>query len=222
MLAQNRGDYLVKSQTICPTYEDYNTPDYWIPTTPYLDVTTTKKGDTLFLAVVNRSPYGDVNTNIRIENIAVKPQCKVHELTSAHYLDFPTPDEPDKIKPTERDVTLELSDGDHSFNYSFPKHSITIIAIAQKDTFIMPEPQEAAMTVSPMPIDKGFRIMFDTDKHINDVKIYDITGTLVYDNTYDFYSNTIAISDLNLSQGTYQLIVNCKEGSYDANLAISR
>lgn len=222
MLAQNRGDYLVKTQTICPTYEDYNTPNYWIPTTPYLDATATKKGDTLFLAVVNRSPWGAVNTDIKVENATIKPQCKVHELTSEHYLDFPTPSEPYKIRPTERDIALELSEDGHNFNYSFPKHSVTIIALIQKEALIMPEQPNTTMTVSPMPADKSFMAIFDTNKHINNVKIYDMMGTLVYDNEYDFYSNTLTISNLNLAQGAYQLVVNCQEGTYDTNLIISK
>ena len=143
-------------------------------------MTTTISSDTLFIAVINTHPQNDIKTNIKVEIDNLQTQAKIYELTSNHYLDFATPDEPDKISPTNKDYFIDLIDDGNSFYYTFPKHSLTIIAIPGNYDSVGGMFPEYEVNLFPNPTTNTLNISFDKYKRINNIKIYDVLGRLVY------------------------------------------
>jgi len=121
----------------------------------------------------------DILTNIQIDNANFQTQGKIYELTSNHYLDYSPPEQPDYISPQEREFFITLLNGEDNFNYTFPKHSLTILAIPGKfDTNITTFENE--INIYPNPTNQSLTISFDTPKKIKNIKIYNILGKLVY------------------------------------------
>jgi alpha-N-arabinofuranosidase len=93
----------------------------------YLDVSATydpKTGE-LFLNVLNRSEKTDITA--RIENVAGAPadQVSVWELNHPDFKASHTFGNDTLVRPTTRSVSVDTSAS--GFDYSFPKHSLTIL-----------------------------------------------------------------------------------------------
>ncbi|MDR0927622.1 MAG: T9SS type A sorting domain-containing protein [Ignavibacteria bacterium] len=207
----HRGDYIIKNTLKCDTYAIYEEHN-WANPTPYLDVTTSISDDTLFIAVINRNVYDAITTEIEIDYKTIHQNGKSYEFTSNHFLDRNTADEPNKIATVEKPLVL----GGSTFSYSFPKHSLTILAIpgffnsipSQSDKFI----------ISPNPFNNSLYAIFDDAKQVNYIRVYDMLGNIVYETPYYFYSNFIVINNLNLSKGAYRLSIDTNEGEYSSSI----
>jgi alpha-L-arabinofuranosidase len=224
MLSKHRGNYLVlNTLENCASYSDFeHYPPFWIPKTPYLDVTTTISEDTLFIAVVNRHPHNDIITNIEIDNTTIDTNINVNQLTSNNYLDYNDADSPNNIKATTNNLNITLMNKDNksTFNYTFPKHSLTILSIPGTYNN-MPDYPNSSFIVYPHPMsnsDHSLSISFNSAKNFKNIELYDVIGRLVYSVHYDFYSNNITINHLNIEKGCYQLIIETLEGTYTANI----
>jgi alpha-L-arabinofuranosidase len=221
LVSQKRGDFIVANSVECETYYRHESP-HWANETKYLDVTTSITDDTLFISVINRHPQNSIETSISIDNYPTSPNGKIYEFTSEHYLDFASPDEPNKIQTIEKNLDLNiLKNGDsiNDFTYSFPKHSITVLAIPGNFSSIPTYPSEEFL-IYPNPTKNLLNIVFNSDKKIQNITIYNIIGQIVYSNQLNFFTNQVNIENLNLPIGSYQLIIETPNNVYNRNLII--
>lgn len=202
MVSNRRGDYIVSNTVNCETYYiDFPLED-WANTTKYLDVTTSIKEDSLYITVLNRHPQEAIKTSITLDITPINNMAKIYEFTSNHFLDYVTPDEPEKIKPTEKDVNIAV-DNDMIW-HTFPKHSLTVIAIPIKWTHIDPAITDNTV-LYPNPAKNCFYVKLESEQRIKNICIYNSIGQVVYSATPNFYTDLIYINDINLPKGAYKL-----------------
>ncbi|MDR0927772.1 MAG: T9SS type A sorting domain-containing protein [Ignavibacteria bacterium] len=213
MLDRHRGDYVVDNAVECGTYTCVEPPIYWAYETPWIDATTTITDDTLFIAVVNRNPNYAMTTEVKIDTKFIRPIGKIYELTSNNYLDYNTADEPDKVRPIEKNLDLEVLPNNNwnDFTYQFPKHSLTILAIPF-------DKEHSDFSVYPNPFTNSLYISFNTVKTINKVLIYNAIGEVVFSKTYNMVSDLFSITNIFLPIGAYSICIETAEGNLTKNI----
>ena len=212
MCSNRRGDYIVNNNVDCdssPSIYEHAPDEYppiWLHSAEYLDVTTSVKEDSLYISVVNRHPSEAINTTINLDVDIKSNQMKIYELASNHYLDYVTPDEPDKIKIVEKD--LDIVNSNNTFVYSFPKHSVTVLVIHIDSVNTVPINPNNEIVLYPNPVkNNSFYVRFGSLKKTKHIDIYNSLGQIVYSKPLNFYSSEIYINNLNLPIGAYQLII---------------
>ena len=98
----------------------------------YLDVSTTlnKNSGTLFVNVLNRSEKDAIVA--RIDNVTgqISGELQVWEMNHADLKATHTFGDDKKVRPTVKTVNASVSD--NGFDYTFPKHSLTILKVKVK------------------------------------------------------------------------------------------
>ena len=98
----------------------------------YLDVSTTlnKDSGTLFINVLNRS--GKDAITARIENVSgqISGELQVWEMNHADLKTTHTFGDDKKVRPATKTTTVAVSN--NGFDYTFPKHSLTILRVKVK------------------------------------------------------------------------------------------
>ena len=212
MVSNKRGNYIVNNFVECDMYYVHDYPPFWVNETKYLDVATSVTADTLYVSVINRHPRETINTTINLDIDIRSNQGRIYELTSEHYSDYNSPDEPDKIKVVEKD--LNIIHTNNSFVYSFPKHSVTVLAIHIDSVNVIPTPNlDNEVVLYPNPVENNsFYLRFGSLKRTKQIDIYNSLGQLVYSKPLNFYSSEIYINNLNLATGAYQLVIETTQG----------
>jgi hypothetical protein len=221
MVSNIRGNYIVNNFVDSDYYNIYDVeeyPEFWIPDTKYLKVVTSVKDDSLYITVINRHPREAIKTTINLDTAIRSDFGIIYELTSEHYLDYNSPDEPNKIKVVERD--LHINHTENSFVYMFPKHSVTVLVI-HIDSVNAVITQCEDIVLYPNPVDgNSFYITFGTFQMTNRVDIFNSIGQLVYSRPINFYSSKIFIDNLNLPIGAYQVVVDREQERIFKNLIV--
>jgi len=174
MLSRHFGADLLEFTIECPFYSTSEIKGFWsVFQQKWLDIAITKNKDSIFIAVVNKNPNDSGITNIVINNY-IPDSIFVHQYKSNHFLDANTFDEPNKIVPTS---FIAKYDG----TFSFPKHSLTILAIPLNykkitiDTNITDTNKILVeFKLYPNPANKTINIDFNDE-------IFDFKGLTVFD-----------------------------------------
>jgi hypothetical protein len=211
LLNDHKGNYSVGYNFTCDTFElmdEY--PPYWIVPTPYIDVTSTISDDSLFLYVINRHPTQRITSNIEILGSEITNNCvREYSITSANFYVYDTPDDQNVIKKNENIISLNnlhIADDNTYFNYTFPKHSITILTLSGKFDSI--SSIDEFVKIYQNPSDNWFEIyLTKKDILVKNIKIIDNTGKKVYDKDINSDENPMTIRNTNLSKGSYQFII---------------
>ncbi len=213
LIFNHSGNYVVENEVNCNTYHCWES-DYWANETPYLEVVTTISKDTLYVAVVNRHANENILTNVVHDYELTSENAKVYELWSEHYLDYASADEPNKILPTEKIWKIEDT-------YSFPKHSLTILAIPVKvDTGVI-DSTKKSVYIYPNPAQNNFTISLPSKEYVTSVEIHNALGEKTLINDINQLSNLIPIN-INLPTGIYVVKVNYINGSIHEKIVINK
>jgi len=138
-------------------------------------------------------------------------------MTSDHYLDYNSPDEPNKIRVVEKD--LNIIHTDNTFVYSFPKHSVTVLVLHIDSVNIMPEPANESV-LYPNPTQGAFYINLKTPQMIKNIHIYNSLGQVVHSYSPNFYSDKIFVNNLNLAIGAYQVVIETSQERITQSLIV--
>jgi len=87
----------------------------------------TKRGDTLYVAIINKQFSDSVELIFYLKDFNVSKKVKVHQLYSNYFLDQNTFDEPNNIKPHSFEVEFENM-------IKVPKHSLSIFEFILTNT----------------------------------------------------------------------------------------
>lgn len=128
LYSNKRGEMKIMSQLNSPTVQSLqigNTPA--ITNAKILDglVTRNKRGNKIYISLLNRSETDSYSIPISIKNCKVSSYGRVYTVASNDFLDENSWLEPDKIKIEERSINGLGND----FNYSLPKLSLTVIEL---------------------------------------------------------------------------------------------
>ena len=129
LVSAYHGPLLVGSTTTSSTYTAPAVGN--LPSTsgvPYLDVTTTMSADgtKLYVSVLNRDPAAATTTSITLANAgAISSSGMAYTVNSPNYLDQNSWQNKTLVQSTSSAITGVGS----SFNYSFPAHSYTVLAL---------------------------------------------------------------------------------------------
>jgi alpha-L-arabinofuranosidase len=98
-------------------------------TTGYLDVSTTydPKGHVIYVNVLNRSANNDIGTSIENVEGKLSAQAELWQMDNPDLKAVNTFGDDQKVRPIIKAITLPLSH--NGFNYTFPKHSLTILRL---------------------------------------------------------------------------------------------
>jgi len=226
MTSNRRGDFVVNNFVISPTYKIdewdtnyYEYPLIWLPETQYLDVTTSIRADSLFITVINRHPHEAMKTTINIDTTIKSNTGKIYEMWSEHYLDYNCADNPNKIKVVERD--LNINHTDNTFVYTFPRHSVTVLAIQIDSVDIGDPPVTNDVVLYPNPTSGSFYINFENPLTVKKISIYNSLGQKVKTYSPYFYSDKIFVNNLNLPIGAYQVVIETSQKTISKSLIIA-
>jgi alpha-N-arabinofuranosidase len=131
MYTSHSGPALLQTDVKCDTFP---APDYEEGRhqakgqIPYLDVSATTDGNTVYLAVINLHADKNIKTKISLDKWNFTPQVKISELYNDDYMAENTFDDPQKI--TIKDDIL--NGAGNPFDYNFKPHSVTIMEFRQK------------------------------------------------------------------------------------------
>ena len=224
MCSNRRGDYIVNNVVESDIYSIYETdqgePTIWLPDTKYLEVVTSVRDDSLYISVINRHPKEAMKTTIKLDTDIKSNFGRIYEMASDHYLDHNSADEPNKIKVVERDLHINYTK--NSFIYSFPKHSVTILAIHIDSVNFAPPTNIVEATIYPNPTtnSNSFYINFETSQMTKKIDIHNSLGQVVRSYLPNFYSDKIFINNLNLAIGSYKIIIETSLERIYKNLII--
>lgn len=215
-LASNkRGEYIVKNKVNCNNFFLYEV-DYWANETPYLDVTTSISEDSLFIAVVNRHSRESITTDLLIDFEIVGDYGKVYEISSGHFLDCNTADEPTKVTSKEKEWKI-------SNKYDFPKHSFTVLAIPVKQSLIVSgDTAENQVNIYPVPANHFCNIVLNSGKFIKYVEIFDVLGNKLFSKDINEFKNALLLENLNLPIGLYYIRIECLDETYNKPFIINK
>lgn len=73
------------------------------------------------------------------------------------------------------------------------------------------------MTLYPIPFQNNVNVIFASELNIEDVKIYDVSGRLVYQKIIDSKKSNLNL-ELNLDNGTYFINVKTNNGTFTEKL----
>lgn len=126
LFANNRGAMKVKSTVTSDTFSSIAIGDLpAISNVPYIEALATRSldGSKLYLSVVNKNSSTDYSTPISLQGISsVQSTANVYTVASGSYLDINTWQNPNTVTMT----SSQINNVSQSFNYTFPKSSLTV------------------------------------------------------------------------------------------------
>ena len=215
MQQRHVGNKLVHSFPVCETFNVTGDKIWGGSNYNYIDVTTTYDRDSLYVCVINKHPEESAETNFIINN-DVKDSIRVHELWSENYLDWNSPDDPEKI--TERSYSFVLNNNE----FEFKAHSLTILAIpfnkGDSDTIDISinEIDKPNFQVYPNPVSEKLFIEFSIEDHeIPEVFIFDINGRKGEFELLNRNKNGLLLGTNKLEQGIYLVRIKLNDRVFD-------
>ncbi|MFH1051777.1 MAG: T9SS type A sorting domain-containing protein [bacterium] len=176
MLRNHHGLKVIQSNVFCDTYSPKDIPGIWsIENTPYIDATVTASEDTLYINLLSRYINESKDIDLVIDKDIIGSQSVVYELYSDSYLDANTSETPTKVVPKQKSWTVTNT-------YTMPPHSFTILAIPCSGIINVDESsvkKEFEYSVYPNPVNDILHI--EANEELGNVKIYNILGSLVFD-----------------------------------------
>ncbi len=202
----NNGKYFFPTEVICSTYN----PKYveglnWLVDVPYLDVLVTGENDFLYLNVLNRHIDSSIVVNFDFPFEINGKKGIINEL-SGNFLDFNTPDEPDKVKFKNSEIIL----GD---NYTFPPTSFTSIKIPLELNLSVLKKMDNFIKIFPNPAQEIITIELQNPDFNSNYyyKIFDLTGRVILEGNFD--GAKLEINLQHYFSGLYFLQVNFQNGN---------
>jgi hypothetical protein len=199
-MQHHRGDNLVESIIQC---DKYFTKDikglFTLFDIPVLDVTVSSDNYKVYISVLNRHPEDTVMTDILIPFSTSQLKCEIYELSSEHYRDYSSFDDPERIKFRKRDVYLTDS-------YGFPPHSYTMIEVPRSIDPIDSDEEDRSndFRVFPNPAEE-YVYLYKKEKITEGeiLVVYNQNGEKLLNITPIINSNYIKIDTRNLPKGMY-------------------
>lgn len=210
LLSRHFGEDQLKFKLDCPLYSSREMPGFWATfSKPWLDLAITKSKDTIFIAVINKNPSDSSLTFININDDYVPDSIYVHQLSSSHYLDASTFENPNYVLPKSFKVK-------YNGTFNFPKHSLSVLAIPTNfvkapidsnniDTNkIVPE-----FVIYPNPTSKLLNIVFDNKLFdFKNLTIYDMNGKTFIPIIKNYVDDKIILDISELKGGKYYIQFN--------------
>jgi alpha-N-arabinofuranosidase len=210
-MRHHTGEYIIPVNVDSPWYSTELIEGlYQSSNVPMLDVTITANKDKLFISVVNKHISDSLETTFDFPFNIVGLNAKKFQLYEEDYTVFNTPDNPERIKITEKQITFANS-------YIFPPHSFTLFEIPVTLDFNISSVADRTgdFMIYPNPATENITIVLPKD--LNDsieAIIYNSQGAEVLKsniNSNDIISN---INIQHLSMGMYYIIIKDKYNIY--------
>lgn len=193
MLSQHSGNKGLDCITDSEVYTFYP-PNAGLPgfeNVPYIEVAATSDDDSIYVAIINRYISDSAECYINLLNIY--KTAKIYELYSPNLLDRNTFENPNNI--IEKVYQLETK----SKNLLLPPHSLTIIALALKDSI---ESDIITHLLHPNPNNGTFTISLNSVNQLSDLKIFNTNGNQI-SCSYILFAKDVRINCSELSNGVY-------------------
>lgn len=191
MLRNHHGKHLVSSEINCDAYTLPSIKGFWtLDNTPYIDATVTVSEDTLFINLLNRYPNESKDIEIVIDKDIAGAQAIVYELWSDSYLDANTAVTPKKVVTKQKTWTVTNS-------YTVPPHSFTILAIPCKGIINIDDySDDGIMNINLYPNPVRDLLTIDADFVLDNIRIYNLLGSLVFSDVVEDRKTKINLSFL--------------------------
>lgn len=186
----------------CNTFDVPDIKGLWVDyDIPWVDAAVTSTRDSIFIAIVNRSITDSNLIKLNLNNIELDTLASIVEISSQHFLDMNTPQEPGRIKP------IYKTSGFNSF-YIVPPLSLTILSIPMKDTNDNKKPSDVLFKAYPNPfLDKiNFKMILD-DEGTYELNFYNILGELVYSIPIKNDTRSLVLNTAFLTRGFYLAVI---------------
>jgi alpha-N-arabinofuranosidase len=170
MISSHFGETPLKITLDCPTYAVPEKKGFWLSNHKYLDVVATKSIDSIFISVINKSFSDSAVTILDLSGFNDQRDFAVYQLSSDHFLDANTFEEPNKILPQKFIKNL-------SSTFVFPKHSLTILAIPIKAALIYKDTAKVEISVYPIPSENSLNIE-NLNSDLLKIEFFDVTGKM--------------------------------------------
>lgn len=214
MMRHHGGKLAMPVDVECGKYDVPELHTVWnFKNVKFLKADATETKDTLFLTVINKNPWNSIDTDISIGDSLLRTMVKVYQLSSDSYLDSNWADEPYKIIPKEFEFDLQGV-------FSFPKHSLTILAIPKKlDSININKEKKLSIKATQNPFSESVGIILSNKLESEGViVIYDVLGKEVFKRTLAPDTQSLYWIASNFPIGSYYVILKTKNES--ANLHI--
>ena len=211
LLSNHTGNDLINVKINSPAYKVLEINGFWWNNhVKWIDGVATKRDDTIFVAIINKHYSDSAELIFNFKDLNVSKKVKIHQLSSNHFLDQNSFDEPNYIKP-------------HSFQIDFkniikvPKHSLNIFEFVLNND----NKQDTLIYDSNLVVNNYIKVYDKYDvvieenynEKILNIELIDILGK---NNKINYISNNknyiININDL--YSGKYFLIITTEKRKY--------
>ncbi len=216
MMKQHHGKKLLETSVKSPEYSLETIPGIcYVGSAKFLDAESTLSDDTLFISVINRSPYDSMKVSFNIDGLELKTDSStVYELYSDSYLDCNDETTPFKILPRKKNIKFDT-------NYTFPEHSYSILAIPvnSSNDVTADAPFSQKVKIYPNPFENSLKISCLDDTQIySSVTITNLFGDKII-NFDSYLGNAPKIISTNLMPtGIY--FVTVKSGRFTTTIKV--
>ncbi|MBM2816686.1 MAG: hypothetical protein HW421_3448 [Ignavibacteria bacterium] len=203
MVSHHIGNKVIRNSTSCDTYYLHATDGRpWINETPWVDITSTKSDDTVFVTAFNRYRDKKVNLKINMDFTPTKDSVSVYEYYSDDILTRSDPNFPEKTCITQYKLP-------NNSIYTLKEHSFTTFAFYYAKKIVIPQPEDTTsiqVNFAPNPFLQELAIQFNTIPIDEiEVKIFDFLGRLLFKEVKFILETNYYLNLRQLAQGPYLL-----------------
>ncbi len=202
LFANHSGTTEVPMKVSCGDYSSKRYPDlFYVENVPWLDVSATRSGDTLYLYLLNRHPTDTLRTFLDFPIESNNNKIEIYEQYSNSYQDANTIYEPNKVTYSEKTWNLAST-------YLCKPHSFTILAIPLIYINNIPVNESSnKILISPNPAGEYTRIISDKTARFRAVRLYDIMGNLIKEYNPELFNESMTFDLRGISSGSYYFVI---------------
>ncbi len=197
LFSNHSGSNLIPVNVSSETYDIEQLPGLWAyKHIPYIQVSATESKDSIFIAVLNADYENDREVYFHSNKyITQGSPAKIYYITSEHFLDANTFDEPEKISVRSKEIEF-------SNLRIFPKQSVSIIALPKEN--ILSDVYTYKYDEDSLIINNDI-LYWNNSKNIQEFKVFDYLGNEISNYHYNLSEKRLEINLSGLSSGVYFL-----------------